>query len=455
MFSDMSDSERAKYASLQAAPQATVPDITGATLKKTPTASGSTPSATGAATPATTRAASTNPLTTFTTTPPAAVNWTASGKVSPVKNQGGCGDCYIFGAIGATESVNALAGRGLTSFSEQELLNCLGAGACGGGFAYSALDTIMARKTLRTSLNTPYTGVATTCQATLNGSPNLVDDHAYYFYQNEAYLQQLVAIQPVAVGIAADNLFYAYVGGVLNGPVTPSTVGINHEVLLVGYGTDAATGLDYWLVKNSWGPAWGENGYIRMRRNTAGTGQRFISQQVDVPIVYGFNSPGLPSGVTWPTIQTAAYSYSTVITQLFTGSLTACAQACANTVGCQHFNILNWWYHYADGSDCVLGSGTKTLQATNPYGIRSGSLPAPAGTASPPPPPPVVPVTVVTPAPAPATVLKVSLPATAPAPAPATVLKVSIPAPAPATAAKKTSPPPPTGKGGRRMILGH
>jgi C1A family cysteine protease len=75
-------------------------------------------------------------------------------------------------------------------------------------------------------------------------------------------MKAAVAQQPVSVSIDAGHLFMSYTSGVLN--TTKCGKQLDHAVLVVGYGTDASSGLDYWTVKNSWGTSWGEAGYIRM-----------------------------------------------------------------------------------------------------------------------------------------------------------------------------------------------
>merc|ERR1712050_184830 len=80
---------------------------------------------------------------------------------------------------------------------------------------------------------------------------------------NEVALQAAVASQPVSIGIQANKLpFQLYKGGVLSDPSCGTE--LDHAVLIVGYGVE--DGKSYWKVKNSWGPSWGEQGYIRLAR---------------------------------------------------------------------------------------------------------------------------------------------------------------------------------------------
>ena len=83
---------------------------------------------------------------------------------------------------------------------------------------------------------------------------------------NEKVLKRAVAQQPVSVAIQANQFsFQHYSSGVFS-DLTCGT-DLDHGVLIVGYGYDLLSDMEYWLVKNSWGDKWGENGYIRIQKN--------------------------------------------------------------------------------------------------------------------------------------------------------------------------------------------
>ena len=85
--------------------------------------------------------------------------------------------------------------------------------------------------------------------------------------KNEKILKRAVAQQPVSVAIQANlTSFRLYSSGVYSDYDCGTQ--LDHGVLVVGYGTDEVSGNDYWVGKNSWGPGWGENGYIRILRGT-------------------------------------------------------------------------------------------------------------------------------------------------------------------------------------------
>merc|ERR1719399_378708 len=80
-----------------------------------------------------------------------------------------------------------------------------------------------------------------------------------------ALMNAVAAVGPVAITVAAMD-WSSYEGGVYAPDAFDGD--LDHAVVLVGYGTDEASGLDYWLVRNSWSPTWGEGGYIRLLRST-------------------------------------------------------------------------------------------------------------------------------------------------------------------------------------------
>jgi cathepsin L len=181
-----------------------------------------------------------------------------------IRNQGACGSCWAVAAVGAVEMHNEKRGGLAKRLSVQQYIDCVpnprhcgGSGGCKGAtgelaFEYSRMNGLMSEDA--------YTGK---CNAV---SPSVKLTQFVRLPENKVkYLHHAVATKgPIVVSVDGGNWF-SYGGGVFSGCQKDTVV--NHAVLAVGYGHEPSSGKDYWLVRNSWGADWGENGFLRIERH--------------------------------------------------------------------------------------------------------------------------------------------------------------------------------------------
>jgi len=189
------------------------------------------------------------------------VDWVAKGAVTPVKNQGQCGSCWSFSTTGGIEGRVQIATGQLVSLSEQQLVDCDKVDqACNGGLMDYGFSYVVQNDGLCSEDEYPYDAMKGTCKKNTCGTKYGQISSHQDVEQNQASLQSALCDGPVSVAIQANqNAFQFYSGGVMSGSCGTE---LDHGVLAVGFGTD--NGQAYWKIKNSWGPSWGEQGYIRL-----------------------------------------------------------------------------------------------------------------------------------------------------------------------------------------------
>jgi len=200
------------------------------------------------------------------------VDWRTKGAVTAVKNQGQCGSCWAFSTTGSVEGAMFLSSGTLQSFSEQQLVDCSKSGnmGCNGGLMDNAFKYIETNP-LMLEADYAYTAKDGTCEYVSSKGVGKVKGYKDVprdglFKKKGGQLKAALAAGPISVAIEADQFaFQGYTSGVITSGCGSQ---LDHGVLVVGYGMDGDQ--EYFIVKNSWGASWGDQGYVKVAPNQCG-----------------------------------------------------------------------------------------------------------------------------------------------------------------------------------------
>jgi C1A family cysteine protease len=215
------------------------------------------------------------------TTLPTSLDWRTSGIVPAIRNQGSCGSCWAFATVGVMESAIAKAGGPLTDLSEQFLVSCNNDGwSCAGGgiahkYHYDSLGNNQTSVGAVLEADDPYTATNGSCTVVYNHPYKLsdwqyVDGNDFDLPTVDQIKNAIYTYGPVAVGICVGSAFDGYMGGIFPTDESASCGQNKFNFMAILDGWDDSGG--YWILRNSWGLAWGESGYMRIAYNTSNVG---------------------------------------------------------------------------------------------------------------------------------------------------------------------------------------
>eukprot|EP00932_Pfiesteria_piscicida_P011412 SRR837773.2258.p1 GENE.SRR837773.2258~~SRR837773.2258.p1 ORF type:complete len:324 (-),score=163.48 SRR837773.2258:9-905(-) len=205
---------------------------------------------------------------------PDSFDWRSKGAVNPVKNQAQCGSCWAFATVANIEGAGFVTNKKLVSLSEQELVDCdkaTGDTGCGGGLPSNAYkDMIQNKIGLELESDYPYAARDGQCKSSQSKEVAFISGWKAISTDEDQIAAALIQYGPLALGINAGPMQW-YFGGIANPwKLLCNPKSLDHGVAFVGFGEES--GKKFWIIRNSWGPSWGEKGYYRIIRGTGACG---------------------------------------------------------------------------------------------------------------------------------------------------------------------------------------
>ncbi|XP_030250779.1 cathepsin K-like [Sparus aurata] len=201
---------------------------------------------------------------------PRTIDWRKKGYVTKVKNQGECGSCWAFSAVGALEGQLFKKTGKLVELSPQNLVDCsfkYGNLGCKYGWVHKAFQYVIDNRGIESDASYPYTGQVSKCG--YDSRYRAANCSQYYFLpqgDERALKQALATIGPISVSVDSSPNGFQFYKKVFYYDPNCNKDDINHTVLAVGYGV-SVKGKKYWIIKNSWSENWGRQGYILVASN--------------------------------------------------------------------------------------------------------------------------------------------------------------------------------------------
>lgn len=194
-------------------------------------------------------------------------SWNDTSFLSRVKNQQDCGSCWAFSTTSAIETFMRKNNYTVDRLSEQELVDCsIENSGCNGGIMHKAMDYIIANKGLYSDDDYRYNSRNNDCKILYNSSRvygSNITQYEFIIPKSPQDIMISLTKSPMAIGLDANNFYFRfYQSGVIDVPSNFSKA-MNHAVLLVGYDKDDKG--YYWIIQNSWGKSWGEDGFCKIR----------------------------------------------------------------------------------------------------------------------------------------------------------------------------------------------